>query len=321
MENYRPKDTSNSPRFCGNRTFMRLTETKELENVNVAILGVPFDTGTTYRTGQRLGPSSIREASLLLRLYNHDLDVDIFKYCSAIDYGDVSVIPGDIHESYARMKNELVSLLEANVIPICLGGDHSISLGELRALKDTIGPVAMVHFDSHTDTWDTTMGLKYTHANPFVRAIEEGCILTDHSIQVGIRGPGVSKDDLSVSRNLGLEVITGSDLHNKGVQEVAQIIKNRVGDAPVFITFDIDFLDPAYAPGTGTPEIGGFTTWEAMQLLRESLIGLNCVAFDMVEVLPTYDSGEITAYAASGLIFEFLSIIAYNKKMELEEKA
>lgn len=318
MSNYRPKDSSNSARFCGNRTFMRLAETRDLENVNVAILGIPFDTGTTFRTGQRLGPSAIREASLLQRLYNHDLDVDIFEYCSVVDYGDVDAIPGDIHETYDRIKKEMIPLLASKIIPICLGGDHSISLGELRAIKETIGPVAMVHFDSHTDTWDKTMGLKYTHANPFMRAIEEGCLLTDHSIQIGIRGSGVSKEDLSISRGLGLEVITSSELHQIGIEATVKKIKDRVGDVPVFVTFDIDFLDPAYAPGTGTPEIGGFTTWEAMRLVRESLIGLNCIGFDMVEVLPTYDHGEITAYAAAGLIFQFLSIIACNKRNQLE---
>lgn len=319
MKKYVPKDSSKSPRYCGNRTFMRLSEVETLEDVDIAVVGVPFDTATSFRTGQRLGPNAIREASLLLRPYNHEVGINIFEYCSAIDHGDVVCLPGEIHMTYANIKERLIPIVERGIVPICLGGDHSISLGELRAFKEVMGPVAMIHFDSHTDTWDTSMGgLKYTHGNPFRRAIEEGCLLTDHSIQIGIRGPGMASDDIRVSENLGLEVMTSGELHRIGIEAAAERIRNRVKDAPVFVTFDIDFLDPAYAPGTGTPEIGGFSTWDGQELLRKGLRGLNLVGFDLVEVLPSYDPGEITAFAGSGMIYEFMSMVAWNKRQQLE---
>jgi len=315
MKKYVPKDSSASPRFCGNRTFMRLQEVETLEDVDVAVVGVPFDTAATFRTGQRLGPQAIREASLLLRPYNHEVGINIFEYCSVIDHGDVVCVPGEVHKTYDHIKAKLLPLVKKGIIPICLGGDHSISLGELRALKEAYGPVALIHFDSHTDTWDSNMGgLKYTHGNPFRRATEEGCLQTDHSIQIGIRGPGMAADDLEVSRGLGFEVITSGELHRMGIEACAERIRERVGDVPAFVTFDIDFIDPAFAPGTGTPEIGGFSTWEGQELLRKGLKGLNLVGMDMVEVLPSYDPGEITAFAASGLIYEFLSMVAWNKR-------
>lgn len=314
--NYKPLDSARTPRFCGNRTFMRLPEKKTLENVDFVVTGVPFDTGAAFRTGQRLGPQAVREASLLLRPYNYDLELNIFEHVSGVDYGDLDIIPGFIHETYDMMVEQLKPVYEKGIIPICIGGDHAISLGELRAIKDARGPVAMIHFDSHTDTWDQYWGMKYTHGTPFRRAVEEGCLIPEKTIQVGLRGPLYTPGDIDDSRDLGFEVVTAFDIHRKGIEYTCEKIRKTVGETPVFVTFDIDFLDPAYAPGTGTPEVGGFSTWEAMELIKGSFKDLNIVGFDLVEVLPYKDLCDSTAFAASGIIFEFISQIAQNAKLK-----
>ncbi len=314
MGKYQPKDSSRSPRFCGNRTFMRLPEVRTLEDVDFIVTGVPFDTGASFRGGARFGPAAVRETSILLRPYNYEQDINIFDFASGVDYGDIEIIPGYIHETYDRMVEQLKPVYEANVVPICIGGDHSISLGELRALKAAIGPVALIHFDSHTDTWDNYWGMKYTHGTPFRRAFEEGCLIADKTIQIGMRGPLYNPGDINDSREMGFELLTAGDVHRKGIDYVVQRIQERVGDTPALVSFDIDFLDPSCAPGTGTPEIGGFTTWEAQELIRKGLKGLNIKGYDLVEVLPAMDHGDITAFAASGIIYEFITHIALNIK-------
>lgn len=316
---YQPKDSSKTPRFCGLRTFMRLPHVKTTENVDFAVMGVPFDTAASFRGGARFGPQSVREASMLLRPYNLEMDVNIFDHCSGVDYGDLDVVPGYIHETYDLMVKQLKPIYEAGVVPLCIGGDHSITLGELRAIKEVRGPVALIHFDSHTDTWDNYWGMKYTHGTPFRRAFEEGCLIGDRTIQIGMRGPLYQPGDVNDSKDLGFEVLTAGDIHRKGIEYTAEMIQKTVGDTPVLVSFDIDFLDPAYAPGTGTPEIGGFTTWEACELIRKGLRGLNIVGFDLVEVAPSLDAGEITSFAASGILFEFISILADKKKMQFNK--
>ncbi|KKB33899.1 agmatinase [Bacillus thermotolerans] len=310
---YQPKDSSLSPRFCGVRTFMRLEQIKTTDNVDFVVLGVPFDTAVSNRTGQRLGPQHIRNFSAMLRPYNPDMDINIFEYCSGVDYGDIDVIPGNIHRTYDKMVSELTPILEKGITPIIMGGDHSISLGNLRAFHKKYGPIALVHFDSHGDTWDNLYGEKYMHGTPFRRAVEEGLLDVDHSIQVGMRGSLYSPDDIQDARDLGFEVIPMKEVRQIGFQEVMRRIHERVGDRPVFVTYDIDFVDPAYAPGTGTPEIGGPTSYEALEYVR-GLDGLDIVGFDLVEVLPTYDSGEITAALASTIIYEMITLTALKKK-------
>jgi len=306
---YKPKDSSTSPRFSGVRTFMRLEQITTTEDVNFVVLGIPFDTAMSNRTGARYGPQHIRNFSVLLRPYNYDQDINIFDYCSGVDYGDLDIVPGNIHRTYERIEEGLKPILDKSITPIILGGDHSISLGNLRAFAKKYGPVSLVHFDSHSDTWDNYYGEKYMHGTPFRRAIEEGLLDVEHSIQIGMRGPLYGPEDIEDARELGLEVIPMREVRQIGYQEVLNRIHKRAGDKPVFVSFDIDFVDPAYAPGTGTPEIGGPTSHEALDLLR-GLDGLNFVGFDLVEVLPAYDSGEITAALASSVAFEMISLIA-----------
>ncbi|MGM8365298.1 agmatinase [Virgibacillus sp. W0181] len=310
---YQPKDSSKSPRFTGPRTFMRLEHVRTTEDVDFVVLGVPFDTAASNRTGQRYGPQHVRDFSVLLRPYNPDQDINIFEYCSGVDYGDIDVIPGNIHQTYANMEAGLQPILEKEITPILIGGDHSITLGSLRAFAKQYGPISLVHFDSHGDTWDNYFGEKYMHGTPFRRAVEEGLIDTEHSIQVGMRGPLYGPEDIEDARDLGYEVIPMKEVREIGYDKVMERIHARAKDRPVFVTYDIDFLDPAYAPGTGTPEVGGPTSHEALEFVR-GLDGLNIKGFDLVEVLPTYDNGEITAVAASAVIFEMISLVALKKR-------
>jgi agmatinase len=309
MPHYQPADALQSPRFCGMRTFARLPYVTELADVDATVLGVPFDTGASFRVGTRFGPAAIRDASILLRPYNAAAGVDVFGTLSVTDSGDLSVVPGYIEDSYARIAEGLFPILQAGIIPICLGGDHSITLAELRAVARRYGPLGLAHFDSHSDTWDEYFGRKYNHGTVFKRAVEEGLLEPSRCIQVGMRGPLYAADDYDVARQLGLMLMPNDEMRRHSMAEVAAIVRERVGDGPTFLTFDIDFIDPAYAPGTGTPEVGGVTSWEALQLLR-GLQGINFVAFDIVEVLPAYDHGQITALLAANVAFEMLTLVA-----------
>ena len=309
---YYPADSLKSPRFCDVRTFMRLPNVKTTEDVDFAVIGIPFDTACSFRTGSRFGPAAIRDMSVTIRPYNINLGINAFDYLSGVDYGDIPVIPGYIEDTYEQIENELKPILDAGIIPICLGGDHSITLGELRAIAKKYGPVALVHFDSHLDTIDSYFGKKYNHGTPFKRAWEEGLIDTSHSIQVGIRGNLYSPDDINDSVDLGFKVITANEVHKLGIEEVGRQIRERVGDKLAFFTFDIDFVDPAYAPGTGTIEVGGFTSYETLALIRETK-GIQFIGFDIVEVLPAFDPNQITAFLAANVAFEFISMIALHK--------
>jgi agmatinase len=289
---------------------MRLPHVTNTEGVDVAFVGLPFDTGASFKVGARFGPEAIRSASALLRPYHPELELEIFNWLSAVDYGDAPVAPGFIEDSYERVVSFLQPLYAARVIPIALGGDHSIALPELRAAAQQHGPVGLVLFDSHTDTWDSYFGHRYFHGTPFKRAVEEGLLAPERSIMVGMRGPLYDRHDLDDARGLGFEIVTASQMHRQGISELPQQILARTGPHPVFLSFDIDFLDPAFAPGTGTPEVGGFATWQAQQLLR-GLTGLNIIAADVVEVLPMYDANQITAHAAANMAWEILSLIAW----------
>ncbi|WP_020008567.1 agmatinase [Salinicoccus albus] len=309
---YKPKDSSMSPRFVGPRTFMRL-EHVHTTDIDFAVLGVPFDTAASNRTGQRYGPQHIRDFSVLLRPYNPDQDINIFDYCSGVDYGDIDVIPGNIHRTYDNITESLSPLLEKEITPVMMGGDHSISLGHLRAFAKKYGPITLIHFDSHGDTWDNYFGEKYMHGTPFRRAVEEGLVDVEHSIQIGMRGPLYGPEDIQDAKDLGYKVISMREARELGISEVMKQIHNQVGNNPAFVSYDIDFLDPAYAPGTGTPEAGGPTSFEGLEYVR-GLHGLDIKGFDLVEVLPAYDSGQITAVAASSVMFEMISLIAMKKR-------
>jgi agmatinase len=307
---YGPSDSKVSPRFSGIRTYARLPHvTGRLEGVDAAIVGIPFDTGGTYRVGARFGPEHIRSASALMRPYHSGSGVAIFDRLSVVDYGDLPVVPGYIEESHRRIEAGLVDVLQSGVIPIDLGGDHSIALPELRALAKVHGKVGLIQLDSHSDTSEEYFGLPHTHGTPFHHAVKEGLVDTARSIQVGLRGPVYSDRDYAIPREMGMEVITAVEAHELGMEAVAERILARIGQGKVFFSFDIDFIDPAYAPATGTPEIGGFTTWEAQTLIRR-LAGLNYVAFDVVEVIPAYDVADNTSFVAANIVYEFLALLA-----------
>jgi agmatinase len=304
-----------TPRFSGVRTFMRLPNVQDLENADAAIVGAPFDTGATFRAGARYGPEGIRSVSHLLRRYNPSLDVVIFDFLSVIDYGDVPVVPGYIEESYRRIAEGLEPIHRAGVFPIVLGGDHSIALPELRAAAAVHGPLALVQFDSHPDTWDTYFGEKHTHGTPFRRAVEEGLLRPERSIQVGMRGSIYDAGDWEDARELGFDLVPTDTVRKLGIEETIARIHERVGDAKMYVSFDADFVDPAFAPGTGTPEIGGFTSREAQEFVR-GLAGLDLVGCDVVEVYPAYDPAQITALLAANVAHEFLSLVALLRKNE-----
>lgn len=313
MPRYRPPDALESPRISGVRTFMRLPHVRATEDVDFAIVGIPFDTGASYRVGARFGPQAIRAGSTLLRPFNPAHGVDVFEHLSGVDYGDVAVVPGAIVPSYEKIVEGLAPIVEAGVIPIGLGGDHSITLAELRALSARHGPLGMIQVDAHPDTWEGYWGESYTHGTVFRRAVEEGVLDPDRVIQVGMRGPIYSFDDYDQSRELGMDLVTMDEVRNIGLEGVIERIRRRAADGPTFLSFDIDSVDPAYAPGTGTPEVGGFATHEAISLVR-GLTGIDFVGGDLVEVLPAYDHAEITAMAAANVVFELISLLAVHRR-------
>jgi agmatinase len=309
-----PMDARVMPRFSGVRTFARLPHRTDLAGVDAAVYGIPFDTGTSFRPGARFGPEAIRSASALLRPYSPAWDVNVVEELAIVDYGDLPVAPGDTLETYRRSEAALEPLVEAGVLPLALGGDHSITLVELRVLARRHGPLALVQLDSHADTWDEYFGQKYFHGTTFLRACEEGLLDADASVQAGMRGTVYGPDDLDESRRLGFTVLSTEELRDLGPAGYGDLVRERVGERPVFLTFDVDFLDPAVAPGTGTPEIGGFSTAEALAFLR-ALAGLPLASADVVEVAPAYDGpGQQTALAAANVAWELLALHAVGRR-------
>src|SRR5215211_5712760 len=292
---------------------MRLPNTQDLPNADAAIVGAPFDTGATFRAGARFGPEGIRSASHLLRRYNPSLDVVIFDHLSVIDYGDVPVVPGYAEPSYQRIAEGLEPIHRAGVVPVVLGGDHSIALPELRAASRVHGPLALVQLDSHPDTWDAYFGQNHTHGTPFRRAVEEGLLEPSRSIQVGMRGSIYDMNYWDDAREMGFDLIPTDEVRERGIPNVIGRIRERVGDTKAYVSFDVDFVDPAFAPGTGTPEIGGFTSREAQEFVR-GLDGIGIAGCDVVEVYPSYDPAQITALLAANIAHDFLSLIALLKK-------
>ena len=312
MPRYVPEDSLQSPRFTGPSTFARLPYVRTLDEVDIAVVGVPFDTGVTYRVGGRFGPNAVRAASVMLRPYNPNLDIKPFDILSCVDYGDVAIVPGYTERSYAAIEAAVEPIVAAGVVPLLIGGDHSCTLPHLRATRSR-GPVAVIDFDSHTDAWDSYFGEKYNHGTWMRRAIEEGLVDVDHSIEVGLRGSLYDAGDWTVLRSeLGLEFVTTEDIFRLGPAAVAAAIRDRVGDRPAFISFDIDVVDPAYAPGTGTPEAGGPSAHDLLAILRD-LRGIDFVGFDVVEVIPAYDPAAQTATLAANLAYEMLSLVALRR--------
>ena len=300
-----PASALSSPRFCNMGTFMRMQKVDSAEGLDFAIAGAPFDTASSFRSGSRFGPNAIRNISAMMKPNNVIMQVNIMDGLKGGDIGDFNVTPGYIHPTYQAIEEGVANILKENACPIVLGGDHSITLAELRAVAKKYGPVALVHFDSHSDLCDEVFGQKYNHGTPFRRALEENLIDASHSIQVGMRGSLYDPDEHKMAAELGMKLIPAHKVREMGLENLIKTILERVGDKPCFLTFDIDFVDPAYAPGTGTPEVGGFTSLEALDLVRK-IKDLNFVGFDLVEVLP--------AYLAANIVFEYLSILAVKKK-------
>jgi agmatinase len=312
MPRYSPEDSLLTPRFTGPSTFARLPFVRTLDEVDVAIVGVPFDTGVTYRVGGRFGPNAVRAASVMLRPYNANLQVSPFEILSCVDYGDVAIVPGYTERSYQAIEAAVAPIVEAGVVPLLIGGDHACTLPHLRATRSR-GPVAVIDFDSHTDAWDSYFGEKYNHGTWMRRAIEEGLVDVAHSIEVGLRGSIYAAEDWTGLRTeLGLEYLTTEEVFTLGPSAVASRIRDRVGDRPAFISFDIDVVDPAFAPGTGTPEAGGPSAHDMLTVLRE-LTGIDFVGFDVVEVIPAYDPAGQTATLAANLAYEMLSLVALRR--------
>ncbi len=295
--------------FMGIPSFMRLPVSRELDGVDVAILGVPFDSGTSYRSGTRFGPRKIREASLMIWGHNSTLNVTPLKMLKAVDYGDVSVIPTSIEHTMTAITETAGEIIATGARLVTLGGDHSIALPLLRAHKKKYGPVSLVHIDAHIDTWEAEFeSVPYSHGTPFRYALQEGLVREGEYVQIGIRGPVSGENDYAEAKALGARTITIHEVMEKGIATILQEVHQRM-KGPVYVTVDIDSADPAFAPGTGTPEVGGLTSYQLLQLVR-GLHGLDLIGFDLVEVSPPFDHGDITAILAANIAFEYLSLLA-----------
>ena len=304
-----PLDPLVVPRFAGPATFARLPRREDVDACDVAVLGIPFDSGVTYRPGARFGPQGVRAGSRLLRGYHPALDVSPFQVQQVVDAGDVACNPFDIAEAIGQIEAGADEVLTSASKLLSIGGDHTIALPLLRAMHRRHGPIALLHFDAHLDTWDTYFGAAYTHGTPFRRAWEEGLLLEDKATHVGIRGPLFSPQDLVDDARFGFEIVTAMDVLDEGRKAIADRIRARLGDAPVYVSIDIDVLDPAFAPGTGTPEAGGLTSRELLGTLR-GLAGIRLVGADIVEVAPPFDHAEVTAVAAAHVAYELLALFA-----------
>ncbi|WP_166345841.1 agmatinase [Phytoactinopolyspora limicola] len=307
-----PVDATRTPRYTEPGTFARLPRVDQVERVDVAVVGVPFDSGVSYRPGARFGPGHVRTSSKLLRPYHPGLDIEPFHRQQVADAGDIAVNPFDLHDAITTIERSADALRADGAQLLTIGGDHTIALPLLRSMFRDHGPIAVVHFDAHLDTWDTYFGAPYTHGTPFRRASEEGLLDLEHCLHIGIRGPLYSRQDLTDDAVLGFQTIHADDYETAGTAAVIERMRARLGNRPVYVSVDIDVLDPAHAPGTGTPEAGGLTSRELLTTLR-GLVGIDVVGADIVEVAPAYDHAEITGIAAAHVGFELLGVLAANR--------
>jgi agmatinase len=305
-----PVDALEYPRFAGIPTLFRLPHITDPARLDIALVGVPFDGGTSFRTGARMGPRHVREQSAMIRPYNPVLRVSPFSQLRVADLGELSVNPLSIEDTYARITKGLKPILDADTIPMCLGGDHSILLPILRAIHAKHGPVALIQLDAHSDTWDQYWGQKYSHGTPVRRAIEEGLLDQPYILQVGLRGQLYSPEDMDYANAHNIAFITAEEFHQHGLS----LIKEKLaafGARKTYLTLDIDVVDPAFAPGTGTPQVGGLSSNQILELVR-ALRGLNLVGCDLVEVSPQYDAAELTSLLAANLLFEQLCLFCFS---------
>ncbi|GAA2941373.1 agmatinase [Microbacterium luteolum] len=308
-ENVGPIDASVNPRYSGIATFARLPRIEDVPRADIAVVGIPFDSGVSYRPGTRFGPSHVRESSRLLRPYNPAQDVSPFAIAQVVDAGDIPVNPFDLAAAVSEVETAAIALGEQVQRIVTIGGDHTVALPLLRAVAAKHGPVAVLHFDAHLDTWDTYFGAPITHGTPFRRASEEGLIDLTASCHVGTRGPLYSKQDIEDDERLGFSIVSSEYIEEHGVEAAIARILQRIGDKPLYVSIDIDVLDPAHAPGTGTPEAGGLTSRELLRILR-ALGSQHIVGADVVEVSPAYDHAQITGIAASHVVYELVSLLA-----------
>lgn len=297
------------PRFAGIATFMRLPGTSAAADLDAAVIGVPFDIGTSNRPGARFGPRAIRAESVLLRPCNVATGVAPFDTMSIDDLGDVATNPYDLDDSVARIEAFYDDAASADVRPVSLGGDHTIVLPILRALARRHGSVGLVHVDAHSDTNDSMFGAPITHGTPFRRAVEEGLLDGPRGVQIGVRGTGYSPDDLAWPRSQGFRVVEAHECWHRSLAPLMKEVRSQVGSGPVYLSFDVDGLDPSVAPGTGTPEVGGLSGAQGLEIIR-GCSGLDVVGADVVEVAPVYDPSGNTALLAANLAFEELCVIA-----------
>jgi agmatinase len=300
-------------RYSGIRTFAHQPLAAEGGRPDVAVLGAPFDGGTSFRPGARFGPEAIRSASVLLRPYDPAIGAEVLSALEIVDAGDLAPAPGPVERTIAGMADSMAPIVDSGVVTLVLGGDHTVALAELRALAARHGPPALVLLDSHPDTWDSYGDERFFHGTPFRRAVEEGVVDPSRSVMAGMRGPVYSEDDLTAAEELGFEMIRGPELRAMEPEAYARRVRDRVGDGPAFLSFDIDFVDPAFAPATGTPEPGGPSSAEALDLVR-GLTGIGFVGFDVVEVSPPYDSpGQVTALLAANVAYAMLGLVARSR--------
>jgi len=297
------------PRYAGHSTFARLPRIEDVPRYDVAVVGIPFDTGVTYRPGARFGPAHIRQSSRLLRPYNPALDVEPFAHQQVVDAGDIAFNPFDIDTAVAQIETSAYELIKDGATLVTLGGDHTIAYPLLKAVNRVHGSVALVHFDAHLDTWDTYFETPLTHGTPFRRAAEDGLFVYGHSAHVGIRGSLYSPNDLASDAELGFQIVHCREFTRRTIDDIIDQLRQTIGETPLYVSIDIDVLDPAHAPATGTPEAGGMTSRELLDIIR-GFDGLNLVGADIVEVSPAYDHAEITGVAAANLAYEFTSLLA-----------
>ncbi len=307
-----PVHVSASAGFAQIPTFMRLPHTRDPAGLDVAILGIPFDSGVVYRPGPRFGPRDIRAISGLIRRYNPVLKISPFEVLRVADVGDVNVNPYSVEETFARVEESVTAIFNAGAVPVCVGGDHSLSLPILRSVARRHGPVGMIHVDSHQDMWDQSFGNRYFHGAPFRRAVEEGLLDTGRVVQIGIRGSVRAAEDFDFGRQHGVTVVRAEEIAGGGIGRALDQVRTVHG-RPLYLSFDIDGVDPAFAPGTGTPEVGGLSSREALEIVR-AVAGLPLVGADVVEVSPPYDHASITALLAANLLFEIVSALAVTRQ-------
>ena len=303
-----PMGGNEMPRFGGIATFMRLPIITDLDQLDVAVVGVPFDIGTSNRPGARFGPRGIRNESVLLRPYNMATRSAPFDSLRIADTGDVATNPYNLEDSIERIEAHYDGLMAGRVTTLTMGGDHTIVLPILRAVARRHGPVALIHIDAHTDINDTMFGERIAHGTPFRRAQEEGLLDSTRVTQIGVRGTGYAADDFDWSRDQGFRVIQAEQCWGRSMVETMAEIRKRVADRPCYLSFDIDGLDPSFAPGTGTPEIGGLTIWQALEIIR-GCRGVNLVGCDLVEVAPAYDTTGNTSLVAANVLYEMLCVL------------